>query len=94
MTHQCEALRRKDHARCPNPGKYALPALRRWLPNRDGSPREERTIHLCGQHKSALGKGIMAVPLVAEPGQAAYISQSRQDTYSWDEYEVIEDERT
>jgi len=88
MTAQCEALRRKDGTRCPNPGKHALPALRRWLPSRGGSPQEARTIHLCGQHKSALGKGIMAVTLAAEPGRSAYISQSRDNTYHWDEYEV------
>lgn len=86
-SQQCEALRRKDATRCPNPGKHALPALRRWLPNRDGSPQEERTIHLCGQHKSALGKGIMAMTLAAGPGRSAYISQSRDHAYHWDEYE-------
>jgi hypothetical protein len=82
---QCEAERR-DGSRCPHPGTIELATIRGYSPRRPEQQGESRTVHLCGQHRNALGKGIMAIPLHVPAGEVSIVYQDRDGNVFWDQY--------
>jgi hypothetical protein len=82
---KCEAQRR-DGSGCPHPGTVELDATRGYSPRRPEQQGECRTVHLCGQHKNALGRGIMAIPLHVPVGEAGTVYQDRDGNTFWDQY--------
>lgn len=81
VTGKCEAIRR-DGTRCYHAWKHVLLGL-------DRPADHLHNVYLCGQHKNALGKGIMVVPVIADPGRRdAFVSMDRDGNAFYGDYEA------